>query len=104
MRELTNDTNVASGYGIVKKGYVATTLDKNYLELKKIGSNSIILSTGVVFKKLLKAGINPDFVIITDGNISVYNQIEGIEDIDIPLLYLSTVYYKILQYYKGKSF
>lgn len=80
------------------------SLDKNYLELKKIGSNSIILSTGTVFKKLLKAGINPNFVIITDGNISVYSQIEEIEYTDIALLYLSTVYYKIPQSYKGKRY
>lgn len=80
------------------------SLDKNYLELKKIGNNSIILCTGTVLKKLLKAGINPDFVIITDGNISVYNQIDGIGNVNIPLLYLSTVYYKIPQHYNGKRY
>ncbi|WP_313131415.1 motility associated factor glycosyltransferase family protein [Anaerocolumna sp.] len=80
------------------------SLDKNYLELKKIGSNSIILSTGTVLKKLLNAGITPDFAIIIDGNNSVYNQIDGIENIDTPLLYLSTVYYKIPQSYKGKRY
>ena len=38
-------------------------------------TEAIILSTGTVLKKLLKAGIRPDYVIIIDGNEGVYRQI-----------------------------
>ncbi len=80
------------------------SLDKNYMQLKNLNKNAIILSTGTVLKKLLKAGIRPDYVIIIDGNEGVYRQIEGIEEVDIPLLFLSTVYHKITEYYKGKKY
>ncbi|MBH1942482.1 motility associated factor glycosyltransferase family protein [Mobilitalea sibirica] len=80
------------------------SLDKNYLELKKIKENSVILATGTVFKMLLKAGIKPDYIIMIDANHTVYPQIQGIEDSEIPLLYLSTVYYKVPECYKGKKY
>lgn len=80
------------------------SLDKNYMKLKEISKNSIILSTGTVYKKLLKAGIKPDYVIIIDANVSVYPQIEGVEESKIPLIYLSTVYNKIVENYKGKKY
>lgn len=77
------------------------SLDNNYLRLKELKENSIILATGTVLKKLLKAGIKPDYVIIIDANDLVYRQIDGLENVDIPLLFLSTVYYKIPENYKG---
>lgn len=80
------------------------SLDKNYMELKNIGGNSIILATGTVFKKLINAGIRPNYVIIIDANEGVYHQIEGVEQMDIPLLFLSTVYHKIAEHYQGKKY
>lgn len=80
------------------------SLDKNFRQLKTAGKNEIILSTGTVFKKLLREGIKPDYVIITDGNAGVYHQIEGVEQENIPLLLLSTAYYKISQNYQGKKY
>lgn len=77
------------------------SLDKNISELKHVGKNSIILSTGTVFKKLLKEEIIPDYVIIIDANDSVFQQIEGIKCNTVPLLYLSTVYYKVPEFYQG---
>ena len=80
------------------------SLDKNYMKLKEISKDSIILSTGTVYKKLLKSGINPDYVIIIDANPAVYAQIEGVEEAKIPLIYLSTVYNKIVGNYKGNKY
>lgn len=80
------------------------SLDKNYMKLKNISENSIILATGTVFKKLLNAGIKPDYIIIIDPNQGVYAQIEGVEELDIPLIYLSTVYHKVVENYKGKKY
>lgn len=80
------------------------SLDKNILELKRKPSNSIFIAVGTVCKKLLKLGIRPDFIIITDALESTYAQIEGLEEEDIPLLVLSTVYYKIVDTYKGKKY
>ena len=80
------------------------SLDKNFMQLKNLGDNAIILVTGTVYKKLLNAGINPDYVIIIDANEEVYPQIIGVEESNIPLLYLSTVYHKITENYQGKKY
>ena len=80
------------------------SLDKNMMELKQVKENDIILSTGTVFKKLLGAGIIPDYVIITDGGSFTYSQTANLTENKVPLLYLSTVYHKILQEYPGETY
>lgn len=80
------------------------SLDKNFLELKNIGSNGIILTTGTVYKKLLNVGIRPNYIIIIDSNKPVLEQVRDIRETQIPLLYLSTVYYKVPENYQGKKF
>ncbi|ROR31530.1 uncharacterized protein DUF115 [Mobilisporobacter senegalensis] len=80
------------------------SLDKNYKELKNLGKDVIILATGTVLKKLLSVGITPHYVIIIDANDGVYTQIKDINTKNIPLLYLSTVYYKIPEDYLGEKY
>jgi hypothetical protein len=80
------------------------SLDKNYLKLKEVKDKGIILATGTVFKKLLKAGIIPDYVLVTDPNARVYKQIAGEEDSKVPMLILSTAYYGFAANYKGKKY
>lgn len=79
------------------------SLDKNF-ELLKNAKNAIILATGTVFKKLLRAGIEPDFLIVSDANPRVYAQIEGVEDKNVPMIYLSTAYYQFADKYVGKKY
>lgn len=101
-----NDTNV----DFIKEDFVGKdlyivaagpSLDNNFMQLKKVGNEGIILATGTVYKKLLNNGIKPDYIIIIDANESVYSQTEGVMESDIPLLYLSTVYHKVPKNYKG---
>lgn len=80
------------------------SLDRNMQELKNVGEDSLILATGTVFKKLLAAGIRPDYVIIIDAGKPTYVQTEGIQKTDVPLLYLSTVYYQIPAEYPGEKY
>ena len=80
------------------------SLDKNFLQLKELGGRGIILAAGTVFQKLLKEGIRPDYVLVTDPNPRVYKQISGYEDCDVPMLYLSTAYYGFAENYKGKKY
>lgn len=80
------------------------SLDKNYIQLKNLGDNAIILATGTVLKKLLLAGIVPNYVILIDANASVFKQIKDIDKTQIPLLFLSTVYHKVPALYQGKKF
>lgn len=80
------------------------SLDNNYMELKKVGDSGVIIATGTVLGKLIRAGIYPDYFIITDTNDSTYPQIKGVEECKIPLLYLSTAYNKVVQDYKGEKY
>lgn len=80
------------------------SLDLNMQELKNIGDDGVILATGTVLKKMLAAGIQPDYVIIIDAGRSTYIQTEGLAQTEIPLLYLSTVYYQIPLEYPGEKY
>lgn len=80
------------------------SLDCNYMELKKLKENSIILATGTVFRKLMAKGIKPNYVIITDSGITAANQMSGLETSDIPIIILSTANYRIGETYQGKRY
>lgn len=80
------------------------SLDRNFVKLKEIGSNGIILATGTVFKKLINNGITPDYVLVTDPNDRVYAQISGKENCNVPMLFLSTAYYGFAKNYAGKRY
>lgn len=80
------------------------SLDRNFEQLKQVGKDSIILSTGTVFRKLLTHGIVPDYVIVSDPNERVIAQIRGLEQSEIPMLILSTAYMGFAQEYNGLKY
>lgn len=80
------------------------SLDKNYRLLKERKKDSILVATGTVFRKLLQEGIRPDYVIVSDANPRVYGQIDGLEDLDIPMLVLSTAYRGFAESYHGRKY
>jgi hypothetical protein len=80
------------------------SLDKNYMELKNISGKGIVLATGTVLRKLINAGIRPDYFIVTDANERVYAQIAGLESNDIPMIFLSTAFKGFSQNYKGRRY
>ncbi len=68
------------------------SLDKNIGLLAEAAQreNGLVVACGTVFRKLLRAGIHPDYVIVTDANERVISQINGVESADVPMLMLST--------------
>jgi len=80
------------------------SLDKNFMQLREIRKNAIILATGTVLKKLINAGITPDYFIVTDANSRVYEQISGFENIQVPMLLLSTAFKDFAKKYQGKKY
>lgn len=80
------------------------SLDRNMHELKKVGDDAVILATGTVLKKLLAAGIQPDYVIVIDAGKTTYVQTKDVQVDTVPLLYLSTVYYQIPSEYPGEKY
>ncbi|WP_069650362.1 6-hydroxymethylpterin diphosphokinase MptE-like protein [Caloranaerobacter ferrireducens] len=79
------------------------SLDKNKTLLKKVKNRAIILAVGRAVKPLIREGIYPDIIIITDPYDIVYNQLEGL-DIKIPIIVLSTCSEKVMNNYKGYKF
>lgn len=81
------------------------SLDKNIHLLRNIPrEHCIILAVGTVIKKLLNLNIQPDYFIISDPTPGVYQQIAGIEECIIPMLYLSTALKDVALNYKGKKY
>lgn len=80
------------------------SLDKNVLELKRVRNNGVIIAAGTVYKKLIRLGIKPDYVVISDGNARVLRQIEGLENETVPLILLATAYKEFFNRYRGKKY
>jgi hypothetical protein len=81
------------------------SLDKNFSLLKEVNPRTdLILATGTVFRKLLAAGILPDYVIFIDANERVYGHLAGYETHTVPMLYLSTAYKGFAKNYHGKKY
>lgn len=80
------------------------SLDKNVELLKDKKPGMIILAVETVFRKLLSLGIDVDYMIVTDANERIYSHIAGLEDRQVPMLYLSTAYRGYAKNYKGKKY
>ncbi|SFR58815.1 motility associated factor glycosyltransferase family protein [Anaeromicropila populeti] len=81
------------------------SLDKNFVQLKKVKKEKgIILAVGTVFRKLMKAGIEPDYVVISEANERVIGQISGLENAGVPLLLLSTAFHGFASQYQGSKY
>lgn len=80
------------------------SLDKNIGLLRGRSPDSLLLATGTVFIKMIKMGIRPDFVIITDPNERVVSQIWQQEQETIPMLILSTANRKFADTYAGTKY
>lgn len=77
------------------------------LELENIRINRqkfVIIAVGSVLKKVVKSGIIPDIFVLIDGQEIVYNQIKGLEDLLIPLCFLSTASKEAVSSYNGPKY
>lgn len=83
------------------------SLDKNIHVLKEALNKHAsikVLCVGTVFKKLINYGITPNAAFVMDANEIVYAQIEGLENLDVPLVLNSSTYFKISKNYRGKKY
>ena len=80
------------------------SLDKNIELLKNKKENMVILAVETVFRKLLNLGIDVDYMIVTDANSRIYGHIAGLEQEQVPMLYLSTAYKGYAMNYQGKKY
>lgn len=80
------------------------SLDHYMDTLKSWQGKKTIIVAGTVWKKLLRAGIRPNFVVIMDPYDEVYPQVENIEDTSATLLLALQAHCKVGKDYKGKKY
>lgn len=77
------------------------SVNQELQSLKKYRNNITIFATGHIAGTLLKEGIIPDVIIITDPQPHMYQQVKGLDTKKIPLILLSTASASVLDYYEG---
>ncbi|MBU3106212.1 motility associated factor glycosyltransferase family protein [Clostridium gasigenes] len=93
--------------GLNKNFLILTSGPSLGLEFENIKRNRekfIIVAVGSSLRKIVKAGINPDLFVLIDGYEIVYNQIAGLENIGIPLCFLSTASKEAVSRYNGPKY
>ncbi|WP_204955911.1 motility associated factor glycosyltransferase family protein [Metabacillus crassostreae] len=82
------------------------SLAKQLPLLKKASlcKNVVIACVGTALIPLVKAGIKPNLIMISDPKELINEQFEGLRDLDIPLFYLSTANHLAVKQYNGPRF
>ncbi len=92
------------------------SLDRNIIQLleyftigtKEILSarkeDNIIIAVGTVYKKLMKLGLKPDYVVFLDANSQMLQQVSGYEQQDVSMLIISTAWREIAMLCGGKKY
>lgn len=80
------------------------SLDKNIHLLKRLPSDTLIVATGTVFKRLLEIGAEPDYVVFSDSDKDIFIQIDTLLAEQIPILIESTASYRIAMAYQGPKY
>lgn len=80
------------------------SLDHYMDTLKSWQGEKTIIAAGTVWKKLLRFGIKPDYVVIMDPYEIVYQQSEDIEDTSATLLLALQANWRVGKNYKGKKY
>lgn len=77
------------------------SLDKELPNLCQVQETAGIFATGRAFRTLVRSGIKPDLVVITDPQREVLDQLEGVCAPDIPLVFLPSTYPQVVRSYPG---
>ncbi|OIQ12534.1 motility associated factor glycosyltransferase family protein [Neomoorella thermoacetica] len=80
------------------------SLNKNKHLLKQARGKAVVICVGTALRALLKEDIIPDLVITLDGAEANYRHFEGLRTGEIPLVFVPTAHYKILEEHKGLKF
>ncbi|MCX7748437.1 MAG: DUF115 domain-containing protein [Clostridia bacterium] len=80
------------------------SLEKNMRLLKKAKNRALVICAGKALIPLLKNEIEPDFFVMVDPSEEIAKQIEGLENLNIPGIYLLTAAKKSAHEYKGPKF
>jgi len=81
------------------------SLQKQIPLLKKtLKKGFVIASVGTALTPLIKAGIKPNLIMISDPKDLIIEQLKGMENLEVPLFYLSTANHTAVKNYKGPRY
>ena len=80
------------------------SLDSQMDYLRSVCGVKPILCVGTVLRKLIGAGIRPNFVFFLDPNPVIMYQIKDVETSEVPAVIASTAYWRIAEEYKGEKY
>lgn len=64
----------------------------------------IVVCAGTVLSALVSNGIIPDYVVMTDAQSNMVNQLAGVDTSGLSLICIPTLYYGVLQKWQGRKF
>lgn len=77
------------------------SLNKNIAELKKCADKAVIIAAGSTIGALHRQGITPHFLIVSDANQAMYDEVKDFFSNDTVLIAATNVQYKIVEEYPG---
>lgn len=80
------------------------SLDRNVEQLRNRPENTLIIAVGTVFRKMIQMGIRPDYVVFLDAQKHMYQQIEGLENENVPIIVASSACKEIALNYNGPKY
>ncbi|MFT3985435.1 MAG: DUF115 domain-containing protein [Lachnospiraceae bacterium] len=102
-----HDVGELSGKIVGKDVYLAAagpSLDKNIALLRERPENAVLIVVGTALRKLLAAGIRPDYAVFLDASDRIYAQLAGLEKESVPLLIASTACRRLAENYQGPAY
>ncbi len=93
-----NDTAINNEAVVIGGG---PSLDYYMETIRSWKGGKTLIAVGTVWKRLLREGIKPDYVVIFDPSDAVFNQVKGIEDQSATLILSMQANWQIARYYKG---
>lgn len=73
-------------------------------EIDKRGKRFVLGCVGTALIPLLKLGVSPDFVMVSDANALIIEQFRGVDTSERPLFYLSTANHDAVKNYRGPRY
>ncbi|WP_346937725.1 6-hydroxymethylpterin diphosphokinase MptE-like protein [uncultured Clostridium sp.] len=80
------------------------SLDYEISNIKRYRKEFFIICVGSALRRVVDSEIIPDIFVLIDGQEVVYEQIRGVEELGIPLCFLSTASKKAVSEYKGVKY
>lgn len=80
------------------------SLNKNLYLLREAKGRAVLLCVGTALRALLKEGILPDLVVTLDGAEANYRHFASLAAEEVPLVFVPTAHYRILEEYQGLKF